>query len=94
MTRRQRTGFGLLTLLAATLTTSGSVSSSASITRPVQSGAGVVELTVTEGIQAAIYAFKRITSPYWLNEKRLRDSKVALIGEKTAQAARRPLPRR
>ena len=61
---------------------------------PVQSGAGVVELTVTEGIQAAIYAFKRITSPYWLNEKRLRDSKVALIGEKTAQAARRPLPRR
>lgn len=43
-----------------------------------------------EGIQAAIYAFKEITSPYWLNEKRLRDLKIALIGEKIAEAARRP----
>lgn len=41
-----------------------------------------------EGIQAAIYAFKEITSPYWLNEKRLRDQKIALIGEKISQAAR------
>ncbi len=41
-----------------------------------------------EGIQAAIYAFKEITSPYWLNEKRLRDQKIAMIGEKIAQAAR------
>ena len=41
-----------------------------------------------EGIQAAIHAFKEITSPYWLNEKRLRDNKIALIGEKIAQAAR------
>ena len=41
-----------------------------------------------EGIQAAIHAFKEITSLYWLNEKRLRDSKIALIGEKIAQAAR------
>ena len=40
-----------------------------------------------EGIQAAIYAFKEITSPYWLNEKRLRDHKIALIGEKIAEAA-------
>jgi thioredoxin reductase (NADPH) len=42
-----------------------------------------------EGIQAAIYAFKEITSPYWLNEKRLRDLKIALIGEKLAEAASR-----
>jgi hypothetical protein len=41
-----------------------------------------------EGIQAAIHAFKEITSPYWLNERRLRDNKIALIGEKIAQAAR------
>ncbi len=41
-----------------------------------------------EGIQAAIYAFNEITSPYWLNEKRLRDLKIALIGEKIAEAAR------
>ena len=34
------------------------------------------------------FAFKEITSPYWLNEKRLRDNKIALIGEKIAQAAR------
>jgi len=40
-----------------------------------------------EGIQAAIYAFKEITSPYWLNEKRLRDHKITLIGEKITQAA-------
>ena len=41
-----------------------------------------------EGIQAAIYAFKEITSPYWLNEKRLRDQKIAMIGDKISQAAR------
>ncbi len=40
-----------------------------------------------EGIQAAIHAFKEITSPYWLNEKRLKDHKIALIGEKIARAA-------
>ena len=34
-------------------------------------------------------AFKEITSPYWLNEKRLRDQKIALIGDKIAQAARK-----
>jgi len=36
-----------------------------------------------------LYAFKEITSPYWLNEKRLRDQKIALIGDKIAQAARK-----
>lgn len=43
-----------------------------------------------EGIQAAIHAFNEITSPYWLNEKRLKDHKIALIGEKIARAASRP----
>ena len=47
----------------------------------------LITVAWAEGIQAAIYAFKEITSPYWLNEKRLRDHKVALIGEKIAQAA-------
>ena len=55
----------------------------------------LIAVAWAEGIQAAIYAFKEITSPYWLNEKRLRDSKIALIGEKIAQAAQRtPPPRR
>ena len=55
----------------------------------------LIAVAWAEGIQSAIYAFKEITSPFWLNEKRLRDSKVALIGEKIAQAARRtPAPRR
>ncbi|MCH8839476.1 MAG: hypothetical protein IH831_02120, partial [Planctomycetes bacterium] len=27
-------------------------------------------------------------SPYWLNEKRLRDQKIAMIGDKIFQAAR------
>ena len=39
-----------------------------------------------EGIQAAIYAFKEITSPYWLNKKRLKGHKIALIGEKIPRA--------
>ena len=52
MTRQQRTSFGLLTLLAATLTTSAS--SSASIARLAQSDTGVVELTVTEGTSMAV----------------------------------------
>ena len=55
----------------------------------------LIAVAWAEGIQAAIYAFKEISSPYWLNEKRLRDSKVAMIGEKIAQAARRtPAPRK
>ena len=48
----------------------------------------LITVAWAEGIQAAIHAFKEITSPYWLNEKRLRDSKIALIGDKITQAAR------
>jgi thioredoxin reductase (NADPH) len=48
----------------------------------------LIAVAWAEGIQAAINAFKEITSPYWLNEKRLRDNKIALIGEKIARAAR------
>ena len=47
----------------------------------------LITVAWAEGIQAAIYAFKEITSPYWLNEKRLRDLKISLIGEKIAEAA-------
>ena len=47
----------------------------------------LIAVAWAEGIQAAIYAFKEITSPYWLNEKRLRDMKIAMIGEKIALAA-------
>lgn len=49
----------------------------------------LVTVAWAEGIQAAIYAFKEITSPYWLNEKRLRDMKISLIGEKLAADATR-----
>ena len=49
----------------------------------------LVAVAWAEGIQAAIYAFKEITSPYWLNEKRLRDMKISLIGEKIAADAGR-----
>jgi len=48
----------------------------------------LIAVAWAEGIQAAIYAFKEITSPYWLNEKRLRDQKIAMIGDKITQAAR------
>jgi thioredoxin reductase (NADPH) len=47
----------------------------------------LITVAWAEGIQAAIYAFKEITSPYWLNEKRLRDQKITLIGEKITAAA-------
>ncbi len=47
----------------------------------------LITVAWAEGIQAAIHAFKEITSPYWLNEKRLRDHKITLIGEKIAEAA-------
>ena len=47
----------------------------------------LIAVAWAEGIQAAIYAFKEITSPYWLNEKRLRDHKITLIGEKITEAA-------
>ena len=49
----------------------------------------LITVAWAEGIQAAIYAFKEITSPYWLNEKRLRDYKLALMGEKMSRAAAR-----
>ena len=48
----------------------------------------LITVAWAEGIQSAIYAFKEITSPYWLNEKRLRDQKIAMIGDKISQAAR------
>ena len=54
----------------------------------------LITVAWAEGIQAAIYAFKEITSPYWLNEKRLRDQKIAMIGDKIASAARPDGPRR
>lgn len=47
----------------------------------------LITVAWAEGIQAAIYAFKEITSPYWLSERRLRDQKIALIGEKISAAA-------
>ena len=47
----------------------------------------LIAVAWAEGIQAAIHAFKEITSPYWLNERRLKDHKIALIGEKIARAA-------
>jgi thioredoxin reductase len=47
----------------------------------------LIAVAWAEEIQAAIYAFKEITSPYWLNERRLSDYKMALIGEKMTQAA-------
>jgi len=49
----------------------------------------LIAVAWAEGIQAAIHAFKEITSPYWLNEKRLKDHKIALIGQKIARAAGR-----
>lgn len=49
----------------------------------------LITVTWAEGIQATIYAFKEITSPYWPNEKRLRDHKITLIGEKITHAATR-----
>lgn len=49
----------------------------------------LITVAWAEGIQAAIYAFKEITSPYWLNEKRLRDQKIAMMGDKISAAARR-----
>ncbi len=54
----------------------------------------LITVAWAEGIQAAIYAFKEITSPYWLNEKRLRDHKITMIGEKITQAAAAQKPGR
>jgi ferredoxin/flavodoxin---NADP+ reductase len=49
---------------------------------------GVLDQLAPKNVHYAIHAFKEITSPYWLNERRLRDNKIALIGEKIAQAPR------
>jgi thioredoxin reductase len=49
----------------------------------------LIAVAWAEGIQAAIHAFKEITSPYWLSEKRLHDNKIALMGDKISAAARR-----
>jgi|KBSSwiStaDraftv2_1062776.scaffolds.fasta_scaffold25187_2 thioredoxin reductase (NADPH) len=49
----------------------------------------LITVAWAEGIQAAIHAFKEITSPYWLSEKRLHDNKIALMGDKISAAARR-----
>lgn len=47
----------------------------------------LITVAWAEGIQAAIYAFKEISSPYWLNERRLKDQRMTLIGEKIIEAA-------
>jgi ferredoxin/flavodoxin---NADP+ reductase len=47
----------------------------------------LIAVAWAEGIQAAIHAFREITSPFWLNEKRLHDNKLALIAERLSQAA-------
>lgn len=47
----------------------------------------LIAVAWAEGIQAAIYAFKEITSPYWLSERRLHDLKMTLISEKIHEAA-------
>ena len=48
----------------------------------------LIAVAWAEGIQAAIHAFKEITSPYWLNEKRLHDNKNCLMADKITEAAR------
>jgi len=48
----------------------------------------LVAVAWAEGIQAAIYAFKEITSPFWLNEKRLHDLKIELTADKLADATK------
>jgi len=48
----------------------------------------LITVAWAEGIQAAIHAFKEITSPYWLSEKRLHDNKIALMGDKISAAAK------
>jgi thioredoxin reductase (NADPH) len=39
----------------------------------------LITVAWAEGIQAAIYAFKEITSPYWLSEKRMNDHRLELL---------------
>ena len=49
----------------------------------------LVTVAWAEGIQAAIHAFREITSPYWLSEKRLKDHKLVMMTEKLTRAAKR-----
>jgi len=54
----------------------------------------LITVAWAEGIQAAIHAFKEITSPYWLSDKRLHDNKIALMGDKITEAAKAKVYRR
>jgi thioredoxin reductase (NADPH) len=45
----------------------------------------LIPVAWAEGIQAALYAFREINSPYWLNEKRLHDEKISIMREKLAR---------
>ena len=54
----------------------------------------LITVAWAEGIQAAIHAFKEITSPYWLSDKRLHDNKIALMGDKITEAAKAKVHRR
>ena len=45
----------------------------------------LIPVAWAEGIQAALYAFREIRSPHWLNEKRLHDQKIAILREKITQ---------
>ena len=47
----------------------------------------LITVAWAEGIQAAIYAFKEISSPYWLNERRLKDQRITLLEDKITKAA-------
>jgi thioredoxin reductase (NADPH) len=53
----------------------------------------LITVAWAEGIQAAIYAFREITSPYWLSERRLADHKLSLMGDKMTEAAMTPARR-
>ncbi len=44
----------------------------------------LIPVAWADGIQAALFAFREITSPHWLNEKRLHDQKMAVLQEKLA----------
>ena len=51
----------------------------------------LIPVAWAEGIQAALYTFREITSPHWLNEKRLHDQKIAILQEKLPRSAPRNL---
>jgi len=47
----------------------------------------LIPVAWAEGIQAALYAFREISSPHWLNEKRLHDQKTEMLREKLARVS-------